>query len=170
MYSTQGVATGVSFTDQNARFLAFDVLTAISAFAGAFLIIGAFTRAMWPLGAVVIVWLSASVVLGTVYPGLVQRFQVEPDQLNRETPFIANNINMTRIAFDVDVWQNSNYGGEAPLTADIVSKEVATFRTPACGTTGRCATRSTSSRRSASTTTSRTSTRTATRSTVPLAR
>ncbi len=62
-------ATGVSFTDQNARFLAYDVLTAISAFAGAFLVIGAFTRAMWPLAAVVVVWLSASVVLGTVYPG-----------------------------------------------------------------------------------------------------
>ena len=77
VYSTQGVATGVSFTDQNARFLAYDVLTAISAFAAAFLVIGAFTRAMWPLAAVIIVWFSASVVLGSVYPGLVQRFQVD---------------------------------------------------------------------------------------------
>ena len=27
VYSTQGVATGVSYTDENAQFLAFDVLT-----------------------------------------------------------------------------------------------------------------------------------------------
>jgi uncharacterized membrane protein (UPF0182 family) len=128
VYSTQGVATGVSFTDQNARFLAFDVLTAISAFAGAFLIIGAFTRAMWPLAAVVIVWLSASVVLGTLYPGLVQRLQVEPDQLNREAPFIANNIRMTRIGFDVADWERRDYSGEAPLTADAIDKEDATFQ------------------------------------------
>ena len=31
VYSTRGVATGVSFTDQNARFFAFDVLTVVSA-------------------------------------------------------------------------------------------------------------------------------------------
>ena len=128
VYSTQGVATGVSFTDQSARFLAFDVLTAISAFAGAFLIIGAFTRAMWPLGAVIIVWLSASLVLGTVYPGLVQRVQVDPDQLGRETPFIANNIRMTRIAFDVADWERRDYSGEAPLTPDAIDKENATFQ------------------------------------------
>ncbi|MDQ2966240.1 MAG: UPF0182 family protein, partial [Chloroflexota bacterium] len=127
-YSTQGVATGVSFTDQSARFLAYDVLTAISAFAGAFLVIGAFTRAMWPLGAVIIVWLSASVVLGTVYPSLVQRFQVDPDQLNREAPFIANNIRMTRIGFGVADWQRRDYSGEAPLTREAIAKEDATFQ------------------------------------------
>jgi uncharacterized membrane protein (UPF0182 family) len=128
VYSTQGVATGVSFTDQSARFLAYDVLTAISAFAGAFLVIGAFTRAMWPLAAVVVVWLSASVILGSVYPGLVQRIQVGPDELNRETPYIANNINMTRVAFDLNGWQASNYSGEAPLTQTAIDNETATFQ------------------------------------------
>jgi uncharacterized membrane protein (UPF0182 family) len=128
VYSTQGVATGVSFTDQSARFLAFDVLTAISAFAGAFLVIGAFTRAMWPLGAVIVVWLSASLMLGTIYPGLVQRLQVGPDELNREAPYIANNIRMTRIGFDVADWERRDYSGEAPLTPDAVEKEDATFQ------------------------------------------
>ena len=135
VYSTQGItltapvhAVGVSFTDQNARFLAYDVLTVISAFAAAFLVIGAFTRAMWPLAAVIIVWLSASIVLGSIYPGLVQRFSVEPDQLNRETPYIANNINMTRLAFNLDDWESRNYSGEAPLTQAAVEAETATFQ------------------------------------------
>ena len=128
VYSVQGVATGVSYTDQAARFVAFDVLTAVSAFAGVFLVIGAFTRALWPLAAVVLVWLSASLILGTVYPSLVQRFQVEPDQLNRETPYIANNINMTRIAFDLNSWTSTDYSGEAPLTQAAVDKESGTFQ------------------------------------------
>ncbi len=136
VYSTQGAISplfsfvGVSFTDQNARFLAFDVLTAISAFAGAFLVIGAFTRMMWPLGAVVVVWLSASVVLGSVYPGLVQRIQVEPDQLGKEKAYIAANITMTRAAFRVgpDTWENRQYSGEAPLTTSAVEKEAVTFQ------------------------------------------
>ena len=60
VYSTNGVAAGVSFTDQNARFFAYDVLTVVAAFAGALLVGGAFTRMLWPLGAVIIFWLSAS--------------------------------------------------------------------------------------------------------------
>ncbi len=123
-----GNFVGVAYTDQNARFLAFDVLTAVSAFAAAFLVIGAFTRAMWPLAAVIIIWFSASVVLGTVYPSLVQRLNVEPDQLNRETPYIGNNINMTRISFDVGDWERRDYGGEAPLTPQAVAEEASTFQ------------------------------------------
>ena len=51
VYSTRGVATGVSYTDANAQFIAYDVLTGLSAIAAAFLVGGAFTRVMWPLGA-----------------------------------------------------------------------------------------------------------------------
>ena len=50
VYSTRGVATGVSFTDQNAQFFAFDVLTVVSGIAAALLVGGAFTRMLWPLG------------------------------------------------------------------------------------------------------------------------
>ena len=130
VYSSQGIATGVSYTDAHARFLAFDVLTAISAFAGAFLVIGSFTRMMWPLGSVVVVWLVASLVLGTVYPAVVQGVQVVPDQLGKETPYIANTIAMTRIAFSVgpDAWQTSNYSGEAALTSSAVQTEASTFQ------------------------------------------
>jgi hypothetical protein len=129
VYSTQGGSfVGVSFTDQNARFLAYDVLTAVSAFAGAFLVIGAFTHAMWPLAAVIILWFSASIVLGSVYPSLIQRLQVEPDQLNKETPYISNNIGMTRTSFDIADWERRDYGGEAPLTEADVVKEASTFQ------------------------------------------
>jgi len=129
VYSTQGgTFVGVSFTDQNARFLAYDVLTAVSAFAAAFLVIGAFTHAMWPLAAVVLLWFSASIVLGSVYPSLIQRLEVEPDQLNKETPYISNNINMTRTSFDIARWERRDYGGEAPLTQADVVKEASTFQ------------------------------------------
>ena len=50
VYSARGVATGVSYTDFHAQFLAFDVLTGLSAIAAAFLVGGAFSRVMWPLG------------------------------------------------------------------------------------------------------------------------
>ena len=76
VYGTNGAVAGVGFTDANARFFAYDVLTFLSGLAGALLVAGAFTRWMWPLGAIVIFWLSASLVLGRLYPEAIQRLTV----------------------------------------------------------------------------------------------
>ncbi len=128
VYSGQGVATGVSFTDQAARFVAFDVLTVIAAFVGAFLIGGAFTRLVWPLGLAVVVWFVASIALGQLYPQAIQRFSVEPNEFAQEEPYIGNNIRMTRLAFGLDQWGESRYQGDAPLSQDKIDAEEATFR------------------------------------------
>ncbi len=128
VYSTNGVAAGVSFTDQNARFFAFDVLTVVAAFAGALLVGGAFTKMLWPLGAVIIFWLSASVVLGQIYPAVIQRLSVEPDQLGKETTYIQNNIAMTRIAYGLNSWTVSDYSGQDQLTQAAVTNEQGTFQ------------------------------------------
>jgi uncharacterized protein len=128
VYSTNGVAAGVSFTDQNARFFAYDVLTVVAGLAGAFLVAGAFTRLLWPLGAVIIFWLSASVVLGQIYPAVIQRLSVEPDQLGKETTYIQNNIAMTRISYGLNSWTLTPYSGQDPLTQAAVTNEQGTFQ------------------------------------------
>ena len=113
VYSKRGVATGVSFTDQNAQFFAYDVLTVISGLAAALLVGGAFTRMLWPLGLTIGVWLLASLVIGRLYPEAIQRFTVEPNQFAQEERYIANNIAMTRLAFDLEDWEDSPFQGEA---------------------------------------------------------
>jgi uncharacterized membrane protein (UPF0182 family) len=128
VYSNRGVATGVSYTDANAQFIAFDALTIITALVGAFLVGAAFTRWVWPLGLAVVAWLAASFVLGSVYPALVQQLTVNPNALAQEQPYIVNNINMTRLAFGLDDWVPKPFKGDAPLTAAAVSQESATFQ------------------------------------------
>lgn len=128
VYSNRGVATGVSYTDANAQFLAFDALTVITALVGAFLVGAAFTRWVWPLGLAVVAWLAASFVLGTVYPALVQSLTVAPNQLAQEFPYIRNNMNMTRLAFGLDDWVPKPFKGDAPLTPAAVAQEQATFQ------------------------------------------
>ncbi len=153
------MAAGVSYTDQNARFLAFDALTVIAALAAALLVGGAFTRLIWPLGLAVGAWLLAR-SCSAALPQFVQRFKVEPNQFAQESRYIDNNIAMTRLAYGLTTGDRLN--GDAPLTAAVVQEEAARSRTPASGTTGRSARPWTRSRRSASTTTSPTSTPTAT--------
>ena len=127
VYSQAGVATGVSFTDANARFMAYDVLTFLSGIAGALLIGAAFTRWTWPLGLVVGVWLAASVVLGGLYPEAIQRFTVDPNTYAQEQQYIANNIKMTRLAYGLDAWEARSYSGNQPLTEDAIRNEADTF-------------------------------------------
>jgi uncharacterized membrane protein (UPF0182 family) len=127
VYGQNGVATGVAYADVNARFAAYNVLTMLSGIAGALLIAGAFTRWMWPLGVVVGVWAIASLLLGTVYPQIIQRLYVDPNTYTQEEPYIANNIKMTRIAYGLDQWQTQNYQGNQPLTAADVAAEADTF-------------------------------------------
>jgi uncharacterized membrane protein (UPF0182 family) len=128
VYSSRGIATGVSFTDQNAQFFAFDLLTILSGLAAALLVGGAFTRMLWPLGLVVSVWFLSSIVVGRLYPEAIQRFTVEPNQYAQEERYIANNIAMTRLAFGLDVWEdNRPFRGEEILTREAIENEVDTF-------------------------------------------
>jgi uncharacterized protein len=127
VYSNRGVAEGVSYTDANAQFLAYDVLTGLSAIAAAFLVGGAFSRVLWPLGLTVAVWLIASIGIGRIYPEAVQRLTVVPNQPALESSYISNNIAMTRLAFDLDGWTVRNYRGEAPLTEAAIAEHDATF-------------------------------------------
>jgi uncharacterized membrane protein (UPF0182 family) len=127
VYSQAGVATGVAFTDAHARFMAYDVLTFLSGIAGALLIAGAFTRWMWPLGLVVGVWFVASLLLGRVYPEVIQRFTVDPNTYAQEQTYIANNIAMTRLAFGLDQWGTQPYDGTGILTASDLTTEADTF-------------------------------------------
>ena len=128
VYSTRGVATGVSFTDQNAQFFAFDALTVISGIAAALLVGGAFTRMLWPLGFTVAIWFLASLVIGRLYPEAIQRFTVEPNQYAQEERYIGNNIAMTRLAYGLGNWSERPFRGDQVLTNVDIEREADTFR------------------------------------------
>ena len=128
VYSTRGVATGVSFTDQHAQFFAFDVLTIVSGLAAALLVGAAFTRYIWPLGLTLAVWFFASLVIGQLYPLAIQRFSVDPNKFAQEQPYIANNIAMTRLAYGLEGWENQPFKGDQPVTQELVDSEEDTFR------------------------------------------
>ena len=127
VYSQAGVATGVAFADANARFMAYDVLTFLSGIAGALLIAGAFTRWLWPLGLVVGVWFAASILLGRVYPEVIQRFSVDPNTYAQEEQYIANNLAMTQLGFGIADWDSRSYSGTTPLTREAILNEADTF-------------------------------------------
>jgi uncharacterized membrane protein (UPF0182 family) len=127
VHSNRGIASGVSFTDEHAQFLAYNVLTGLSAIAAALIVGGAFARVLWPLGLTLAVWFIASIAIGRIYPAVVQGITVGPDQQAQETPYIANNIAMTRLAYGLQSWTDQAYPGNAPLNQSVISADADTF-------------------------------------------
>jgi uncharacterized membrane protein (UPF0182 family) len=69
-----------------------------------------------------------AILAGNVYPGLVQRFQVTPNELNLERPYIEDNIEYTRIAFDLDTIELKSYQVAENLSAPQLLADQETVR------------------------------------------
>ena len=73
-------------------------------------------------------WILASLVIGRLYPEAIERLTVQPNQYAQEERFIANNIAMTRRAFELDTWEDRSFRGEERLDEAAIEAEEATFR------------------------------------------
>lgn len=129
VYSTRGAATGAGYTDVNAQLPAYNLLSLVTALTAILLVVAAFRRGTWrAIVVLVVIWFGVAILAGNVYPGLVQRFQVSPNELNLERPFIANNIEFTRKAFALDEIAVAGYDASTQLTADALRAEPETIR------------------------------------------
>ncbi|MGV3618240.1 MAG: UPF0182 family protein [Fimbriimonas sp.] len=62
-----------------------------------------------------------------VYPGMVQRFVVDPNRLERERPFAERAIKMTRLAYGLDRIDARDFGGERAPDPKEVREATATL-------------------------------------------
>lgn len=119
VYSPRGVVFGASYTDVHAQVLGYRVLIAL-ALAGFGATVWDVVRGRYGLtvtafGALVL----GLIVFKGLYPGIVQRFEVEPNEMDKEAPYIARNIAYTRRAFDLNdiVDRPFDVDPEPPLTS-----------------------------------------------------
>ncbi|MEJ2218228.1 MAG: UPF0182 family protein, partial [Gemmatimonadota bacterium] len=104
-----GIAGGVGFTDVHARLPAHGILAFVCVAAAATLLYGAL-RQIWLLPVIGLgALLAGALLVGDVYPSLVQKFRVEPNELARETPYIRWNLEFTRRAFALDGMQRDSF-------------------------------------------------------------
>ncbi len=109
--------TGLTYTDANAVLTSRAVLAAIAIIVAVLFVVAAFVdgwRAL-PLYGTGLLLVSA-IVLGGIYPAVVQRFQVKPNELTLETPYIERNIQATRAAYGLSDIVPTSY--EARTTAE----------------------------------------------------
>ena len=129
VYSHRGAVFGAGYTDVHAQLPALNILVFVTIFAALLLLINVFLQQAWRAIVVVIVgWIAISALAGNIYPNLVQRFQVNPNEFTREREYIGHNIEFTRAAFGLDIIVNENFDAESELTADELLAQPDTIR------------------------------------------
>ena len=123
--SHRGVVDGATYTDVKAQLPALNLLMFISVAAAILFILNIFRRGwVFPIIAVGL-WGFISIVVGTIYPAVIQRFVVQPNEYAREQTYIKRNIDATRTAFNLDAGHvdvhNFNYATD--LTAQSVAQK-----------------------------------------------
>lgn len=119
-FSPRGQVAGASYTDVHAQLPALRILIAI-ALVSAFILLVNIRFQGWRLPAIALgIWVGASILVGGIYPAIVQRFVVSPNEVEAEAPYIERNIAATREAFGLDEIETRAFPAAETLTAQDV--------------------------------------------------
>ena len=100
--ATDAYVNGAGYTDVHAVLPAMTLLLFISVVSAIILLVN-IRRRGWMLPAVAVgLWGLISIILGGVYPAIVQKFVVQPSQISKESPYIQRNITATRFAMGIN--------------------------------------------------------------------
>lgn len=126
LFSRQGFVYGAGYTDANVNRWINYLLALISIAAAVLLLLNAFVRRLRWLLIAALAWVVA-VVVGALVPVAVQQALVEPNELSRERTYIANNIEATRAAFDLDRAETRELSGAGEPPAEALAPDSPTF-------------------------------------------
>ena len=125
-FSQRGVVqTGASYTDVNAVLPAKTVLAVIAVICAALFFAGAIRRnSLLPAVGFGLLVLSA-IIIGGVYPAIVQQFVVKPNELAKEGPYLTREINSTRVAYGLTHVQVTPYSAVSSEPTSQLAQQAA---------------------------------------------
>ncbi|HEX6474915.1 MAG TPA: UPF0182 family protein, partial [Candidatus Limnocylindria bacterium] len=128
-YSASGYESiqAATYTDMNAQLPAYQILTFVALASAVLLLLNIWFRTLWALALAGGAWFVLSIVVGGLYPAFVQSFQVNPNELNLERPYIAKHIGSTRAAFDLDSIELRDFSGEQNLSDSVFAEDAPTI-------------------------------------------
>ena len=128
LYSTsQGfLATGAGYTEANATIPGRAILAGIAALVAVLFIVTAIIG-RWRLPVIgTALLLVSGLVVGSIYPFIVQRFQVDPSARTLESQFIERNIDATRAAYGLDDVKEVPYQAATDTAKDALKEDAET--------------------------------------------
>jgi uncharacterized protein len=128
VFSDRGPIDGATYTDVNASLPAIELLILISIAAAILFLVNIRLRG-WVLPAIAVAtWGIVSIAAAALYPAYVQKFQVEPNELSKESPYIERNIAATREALKLTKVSERNFEANTELDSAGLSRNEETIR------------------------------------------
>lgn len=108
--------TGLRYVDANAYLPAKTILFCIAVIC-ALLFFATLWRRTWQLPVIGFgLMVLSAILIGGLYPAIVQKFQVQPNEQAKEAPYVTKNLKATREAYGIDDTQVTEYDGKSTTT------------------------------------------------------
>ena len=103
--------TGLRYVDANAYLPAKTILFCIAVIC-ALLFFATLWRRTWQLPVIGFgLMVLSAILIGGLYPAIVQKFQVQPNEQAKEAPYVQKNLKATREAYGIDDTKVTDYSG-----------------------------------------------------------
>lgn len=122
MYSSHGIVAGATYTDIHGSMPAQWLKIIIAVVAAVLLIINLFAHRRFVIPGLVVLYLAVHIAGTVLYPTILHKFVVAPNELVKETPYITHNIAATRKAYAIDAVTERDISGRTTLTRDDVRR------------------------------------------------
>ena len=120
--SDGGLFTGISYTDDHARIPSKNILIVIAIICALLFFANVVQRSLLlpsiGLGLLVL----SSLLIGGIWPAVMQSFQVKPSEIDKEAEYIALNIEATREAYAVQDVVVESYLGQTDLSPEELTR------------------------------------------------
>jgi len=128
LFSPGGVVFGATWTDVNVRLPVARVTLVLALALAVFLVVNVWRRRQWWPVIALGIWVAALVVLRGIVPAVVQQLVVNPNELDRERPYITRNLEATRAAFNLDIIEQQDFPAARRLEGQDLAEDPGTLR------------------------------------------
>jgi uncharacterized membrane protein (UPF0182 family) len=120
--SPGGLVAGATYADINVRIPVLWLMTGIATLAGVGLGTSIYYGGLRLMIGSFSLWVIMVLLANLAFPALFQRFQVDPNEFSKESPFIERNIQATRVAYQLDRVDDVSFPAVGDLTAELLAQ------------------------------------------------
>ncbi|MBN2731656.1 MAG: UPF0182 family protein, partial [Balneolaceae bacterium] len=128
LYDSTGVVFGAGYTDVNIILPVLWIMTIGTLILAGIAFFQSYRSRFGWLIKGGLVMLAISIVGQIILPPAIQKFSVEPNELELEKPYLKHNIELTRQAYDLDTFNVRNYNAGDTLSFSTIQDNISTLQ------------------------------------------
>ena len=128
LYSERGIVFGAGYTDIKAELPVLNLMIGLSVFVAAAFLFSIFISSYRLILGVIALMVVVGFIGGKAYPAFIQKFEVAPNEISKEKPYINLGIKFTRKAYNIDKVEEKNFPASDRLTIEDIKNNDLTIR------------------------------------------